>query len=229
MSSSRMAWASVARRCRRRSSGKSRAPSSTRRMRSSAQKRLTAVGRVAARPLLAVSRSANKPSNVVARLARAASTTPKAAVTPIAGAPRTTRARIASATSSHRVYTRVASSRGRRVWSIRTSRSPVHRTGAIIGVWSERPARPAAQQPLEDVGVELEVGRSVGILYPAVEREAVPADRAVEPPAPHTLRAGHAPAHPEAVGAELDVDVDVHRAAPLGRRATVLGRRTALV
>src|SRR3989442_95715 len=113
MSSSRIAWASVRSRAVTRSSGTPTDARATRRIRSSAQKRLTAVGRVAARPLIAASRSPKRASNVVARLWRAASATPKAAATPIAGAPRTTSVRIASATSSHRPYPRSSSSAGR--------------------------------------------------------------------------------------------------------------------
>jgi len=84
-------------------------------MRSSAQKRFTAVGRVAASPLIAVSRSASSASPLVAVLWRAASATPNAAATPIAGAPRTTSARMASATSSQRVYSRSTSRPGKSV------------------------------------------------------------------------------------------------------------------
>ena len=68
-----------------------RSAAAVRRIRSRAQKRLTAVGRVAASPLIASSRSASSAEWSVARLARAASTMPNAAATPIAGAPRTTR------------------------------------------------------------------------------------------------------------------------------------------
>src|SRR5207245_2608599 len=100
MSSSRIAWASVRSRAFTRSSGTPTDARATRRIRSSAQKRLTAVGRVAARPLIAASRSPRRASNVVARLWRAASATPKAAATPIAGAPRPTSVRIALAAPS---------------------------------------------------------------------------------------------------------------------------------
>ena len=91
MSSSRIACASASSRAGTWSSGSALDATAMRRMRSSAQNRLTAV--------IAVSRSAIRPSNVAARLSRAASTTPKAAATPIAGAPRTTSARIAAPTS----------------------------------------------------------------------------------------------------------------------------------
>ncbi len=128
-SSSRIACASARSRARTSSGGSRRPLSATRFMRSRAQKRLTAVGRVAASPFSAVSTSAKSPSNVVARLARAASATPYAAVTPMAGAPRTTRVRIASARSSQRLYARSTSRPGRSVWSISMSRSWAHQTG----------------------------------------------------------------------------------------------------
>ena len=71
-------------------------------MRSIAQKRLTAVGRVAAKS--AASRSIAGASGSPAAAAwRAPRAIPKAAVTPIAGAPRTAIVRIASATSSGRL------------------------------------------------------------------------------------------------------------------------------
>ncbi len=69
-------------------------------MRSIAQNRLTAVGRVAARVEVIVSKSALSCSLVSAFDLRMPNATPIAAATPIAGAPRTTMTRIASATSS---------------------------------------------------------------------------------------------------------------------------------
>src|SRR5439155_101206 len=96
MSSSRIAWASVRSRAVTRSSGTPTDARATRRIRSSAQKRLTAVGRVAARPLIAASRSPKRASNVVARLWRAASATPKAAATRSARATRATTAALAA-------------------------------------------------------------------------------------------------------------------------------------
>ena len=83
-----------------------------RRIRSSAQNRLTAVGRVAPSPLMASSRSARRPSQSIRPLWRAASATPKAAATPMAGAPRTTSERIASATSGQVAQGRSTSSTG---------------------------------------------------------------------------------------------------------------------
>src|SRR5437870_2209204 len=130
MSSSRIAWASASRRARTWSSGRAPEAIATRRIRSSAQNRLTAVGRVAASPLTAVSRSAIRPSNVAARLSRAASTTPKAAATPIAGAPRTTSARTAARATGAAVTRRrsvascqpTISSRDARGWTRSDSR-----------------------------------------------------------------------------------------------------------
>src|SRR5207302_42707 len=142
-----MAWASASSRARSAGSGAVRSPTATRFTRSSAQKRLTAVGRVAARPLIAVSRSARNASNVAAGLVRAARATPNAAATPIAGAPRTTSVRIAAATSSQVAHARSTSSRGSRVWSSRCRRSPCHLTGAILPR-AARGAGPREEPPL---------------------------------------------------------------------------------
>ncbi len=65
---------------------------------SMAQKRLTAVGRVAARSRAACSTSATSGGPALAER-RAARATPNAAATPMAGAPRITMVRMASATS----------------------------------------------------------------------------------------------------------------------------------
>ena len=97
------------------SSGSGCEASATRRMRSRAQKRLTAVGRVAASPRMAISRSSRSPSKLRAVLWRAARATPNAAATPMAGAPRTTSVRMPSATSSQRVHGRSTSTPGSRV------------------------------------------------------------------------------------------------------------------
>ena len=78
------------------------AVSQARRISSSAQRRLTAVGRVASRPLAACSsaaRNAAGSSGLAAAAAAAASAMPPAAVTPIAGAPRTVMSLMRSATS----------------------------------------------------------------------------------------------------------------------------------
>ena len=113
--------ASAARLARRAAIDAARCAAACRRIRSSAQKRLTAVGRVAARPWLArlqVAEEVLRPRSP--RLARPARTTPNAAVTPMAGAPRTASERIASATSSHVRHSRYVSSPGSRRWSSRS-------------------------------------------------------------------------------------------------------------
>ena len=112
-------------------------------MRSSAQKRFTAVGRVAASPSRAASRSRSSASPSRAGLASPARATPNAAATPIAGAPRTARVRIASATSGHVRHSRYTSSPGRRRWSSSTSRSRCQLTGkkASGGAPTRRSAR----------------------------------------------------------------------------------------
>ncbi len=69
-----------------------------RRMRSIAQKRFTAVGRVAARVLEMALQLAGKRRKVVAELFLTPRATPMAAATPIAGAPRTTMVVITLAT-----------------------------------------------------------------------------------------------------------------------------------
>jgi hypothetical protein len=68
-------------------------------MRSMAQKRFTAVGRVAASTLPTTRISASSAGSVVAVLWRAPRATPIAAETPMAGAPRTTMVVMTSATS----------------------------------------------------------------------------------------------------------------------------------
>ena len=67
-------------------------------MRSMAQKRLTAVGRVAAKVLHIVSKSAASAGTVVAGLFFTPRARPIAAETPMAGAPRTTIVVMTSAT-----------------------------------------------------------------------------------------------------------------------------------
>src|SRR2546425_67011 len=220
-SSSRIAWASATRRTRSSANGRSRAASATRRIRSRAQNRLTAVGRVAASPLMATSRSARSSSKVVAGLWRAASATPKAAVTPMAGAPRTTSVRIASITSCHRGNARSISSRGRRVWSRRISRSPAQRMGLIIGTALERVTREEPQQPLGDLGVELEVEGAVAILKSSVQREATLAELTVQPSAVHALQPEQLASETEALPVDPQIDVQVD--GPLGLSARVLG------
>ena len=102
---------------------------STRRIRASAQARLTAVGRAALRRCIAGSslRAASAPS--AASIARVPSTTPQAAAMPIAGAPRTVRAWIASATSSLPRQATYSTANGSWRWSSSARVSPVQRIG----------------------------------------------------------------------------------------------------
>jgi hypothetical protein len=67
-------------------------------IRAMAQKRLTAVGRVAAMTAQISVKCVQKWSKSSALMARAPTANPSAAVTPMAGAPRTASVRIASAT-----------------------------------------------------------------------------------------------------------------------------------
>jgi hypothetical protein len=90
----------------------------TRRMRSIAQKRFTAVGRVAAKVRQRRSKSrARSPGRKV----RAPRAIPMPAATPIAGAPRMTMSLIARATSRWSRYTRYTSRCGSSRWSIMTT------------------------------------------------------------------------------------------------------------
>ena len=89
------------------------------RIASSAQRRLTAVGRDAASARRRASRSSPR---------SAASASPYAAATPIAGAPRTASVRIASATSAADSQRSSTSSSGRRRWSRTTTASCSRRT-----------------------------------------------------------------------------------------------------
>ena len=94
--------------------------------RSTAQRRLTAVGRLSA--IRCASRrtasSSGRPSG--SRCARAARATPSAPVIPMTGAPRTTRRRMASTTSSTVVSRRWRSCAGSTVWSTATIAAPSH-------------------------------------------------------------------------------------------------------
>src|ERR1041385_7384534 len=105
----------------------SRFAASTPRMRSSAQNRFTAVGRLAASVLNAASIAVSKSRGGRSRCRRASSATAKAAAQPMAGAPRTTMARIASATSAALVQLRYSRRLGRARWSISSSRAPRQR------------------------------------------------------------------------------------------------------
>ena len=128
-SSSAMAWA-----CRSSSARQSvPAPARVRRIRASAQARLTAVGRAALSRCSAGSSlpAASAPS--AASTARAARTTPQAAAMPMAGAPRTARSWIARATASLSWQARCWTTKGSLRWSSSSSVSPVQRIGRM---WS---------------------------------------------------------------------------------------------
>ena len=128
-SSSAMAWASVASTCCQ--SAPARA--SARRMRASAQARLTAVGRDALSRCRAGSSLASACAPSSACTPAAASTTPQAAAMPIAGAPRTVSAWMASATASLSRHSTCSTTNGSLRWSSNCRVSPVHRIGRI---WS---------------------------------------------------------------------------------------------
>src|SRR5437773_9054414 len=96
-------------------------------MRSRAQKRFTAVGRLATSAWKAVSIAASNSRGGQSCCRCASSATPKAAAQPIAGAPRTTIARIASATSAALVQLTYSRRSGRARWSISSSRVPRQR------------------------------------------------------------------------------------------------------
>ena len=98
------------------------------RMRSRAQWRLTAVGRVARRQASAAASAASEPSW---RRARAM---PKAAVAPISGAPRTCMSRMATAASARVSRRTKRSVQGRQVWSRITTSSP---SRAMVGQASD--------------------------------------------------------------------------------------------
>src|SRR5438034_10085557 len=108
--------------------GSSRVPApSAARIWSRAQKRFTAVGRLAARLLNAISIAASNSARVRRAWRFASSATPKAAAQPIAGAPRTTIERMASATSAAFVQLTYSRRAGRARWSISSSRAPRQR------------------------------------------------------------------------------------------------------
>src|SRR5229473_2957516 len=103
-------------------------------MRSIAQNRLTAVGRVAPMTLHMKRKSYSRSAIEVPTDWFAPSAKPIAAETPIAGAPRTTIFLIASATSSYDRSVRYFSSVGSRRWSSIRTPSLVHSTVFIIGL-----------------------------------------------------------------------------------------------
>src|SRR6266536_5268899 len=126
-SSSRMARASARRPSRTAASPCGSSAAKRRRMRSMAQKRLTAVGRVTRICSHTPSRSRRSAApSAVER--RTPSAIPKAAVTPMAGAPRTAMSRMAAATSAGCRQRRYDSSCGSRRWSISTTDSSSHTT-----------------------------------------------------------------------------------------------------
>src|SRR5882724_7604658 len=108
--------------------GSSRVPGpSAARIRSRAQKRFTAVGRLAAKFLNAISIAASNSAGAQRAWRWASSAIPKAAAQPIAGAPRTTIARMASATSAALVQLTYSRRAGRARWSMSSSRVPCQR------------------------------------------------------------------------------------------------------
>src|SRR5205814_8401576 len=98
----------------------------TPRIRSMAQNRLTAVGRVAAITLHMKLKSNSRSATEVPTDWLAPRANPMAAETPMAGAPRTTIFLIASATSSYERSVRYFSSFGSRRWSNMRTPSLVH-------------------------------------------------------------------------------------------------------
>ena len=108
-----------------------------RRMRCSAQARLTAVGRAALRCSMTGSRRSAASAAVstspplVASSSRAANTTPQAAAMPIAGAPRTISAWIASATAPLLRQATYSTMNGSLRWSSSSRVSPVQRIGRM--------------------------------------------------------------------------------------------------
>src|SRR6266853_2255680 len=96
-------------------------------MRSSAQNRFTAVGRLAASVLNAACIAVSNSRGGRSCCRRPSSAMPKAAAQPIAGAPRTTIARIASATSAALAQLTYSRRLGRARWSISSSRVPRQR------------------------------------------------------------------------------------------------------
>src|SRR5438552_9273414 len=96
-------------------------------MRSRAQNRLTAVGRLAISVLNAASIAVSNSRGGRSCCRRASSAMAKAAAQPMAGAPRTTIDRIASATSAALAQLRYSRRSGRARWSISSSRVPRQR------------------------------------------------------------------------------------------------------
>src|SRR6266705_35680 len=103
--------------------GSPRCAASSERMRSSAQKRFTAVGRLVASASNAASIAAENSARVRCCSRCASSAMPNAAAQPITGAPRTTIERMASATSAALAQLAYSRRAGRARWSI-SSRRP---------------------------------------------------------------------------------------------------------
>src|SRR5438128_338471 len=96
----------------------------TRRMRSSAHRKLIAVGRAAARGAASSSTRARKRSRGAPRSSRSPATSPMAAAIPMSGAPRTCSVRIASAIAA-------ALSRSRSMWASGSARWATMRTAPL--------------------------------------------------------------------------------------------------
>src|SRR5882672_787440 len=105
-------------------------------MRSSAQERLTAVGRLSASVLKATSIASVNCEGARCFSRCASSAMPNAAAQPIAGAPRTTIARMATATSAALVQLTYSSRPGSRRWSI-SSRRPSRQRNVSTAVASD--------------------------------------------------------------------------------------------
>src|SRR6185369_9914816 len=98
-------------------------------IRSTAQRRLTAVGRALIRALAEPRRVARRAYGMPSRWCSALSDMPIAATWPMAGAPRTTISRIAKATSPADLHGYSTRASGRRRWSMRYRTPPSSRNG----------------------------------------------------------------------------------------------------
>src|SRR5882724_9681771 len=127
--------------------GSSLLADSTARMRSSAQNRLTAVGRLSARVLNPSSIAAANCAGVPCFWRCASRATPNAAAQPIAGAPRTIIERIATATSAAAVQLTYSKREGRRRWSI-SSRRPSRQRSVSTAPASDDPLIAAVDRHL---------------------------------------------------------------------------------
>ncbi len=130
-SSSRIRFASSSRRCFNAAASSDEFSSATRTIRSSAQLRLTAVGRAEASRAATRFSSATISCEFARARFRIPSTAPIAPAMPIAGAPRTCRRRIASKTCSGVRQSIIRTSPGSVVWSMirrQPSSPPTHST-----------------------------------------------------------------------------------------------------